>query len=120
MSDLDRQALESAIETARRLRPDLTDRYLAEKPWVEAAMDAARICQETALNLKPWECWPPCDVEIDSTDEPGLQHRSISKSAALLRRMLACGVSKYHPDPLAAIREAESSRMKWRSAGKTK
>jgi hypothetical protein len=32
LSDIDRQALELAIVIGRTLRPDLIDRYLAEKP----------------------------------------------------------------------------------------
>jgi hypothetical protein len=32
LSDIDWQALELAIEIGRTLRPDLIDRYLAEKP----------------------------------------------------------------------------------------
>jgi hypothetical protein len=110
LRDGDRQALELAIAIGRTLRPDLIDRYLAEKTWLEAATDASRICQETRLNLRPWECWPPCEVEVDSTDEPGLEHRGIRNAAALLRRMLALGISRWHPDPVAAIEAAEAER----------
>jgi hypothetical protein len=86
----------------------LIDRYLAEKPWLEAAIDASHICQETRLNLRPWQCWPPCAVEVGDKDKPGLEHRGIRNSAALLRRMLSLGISRWHPDPLKAIAAAEA------------
>ena len=111
LSDIDRQALELAIVIGRTLRPDLIDRYLAEKPWLEAAIDASHICQETKLNLRPWQCWPPCAVDVDDNDKPGLEHRGIRNSAALLRKMLSLGISRWHPDPIAAIEAAEAERL---------
>jgi hypothetical protein len=110
LSDIDRQALELAIVIGRTLRPDLIDRYLAEKPWLEAAIDASHICQQTKLNLRPWECWPPCAVEVGETDAPGLEHRGISKSAALLARLLAAGLSRYEPDPVNALARVAAGR----------
>ena len=44
---------------------------------------------------------------------PGQRSRSISghrAAAELLRRMLALGISRWHPDPLAAIEAAEAGR----------
>jgi hypothetical protein len=107
LSDIDRQALELAIALGRTLRPDLIDYYLAKKPWLEAAIDASHICQTLQLNLRPWECWPPCAVAVGETDAPGLEHRGISKSAALLRKMLSLGISRYDPTPLASIERVE-------------
>jgi hypothetical protein len=112
LTDIDRQALELAIATARK--HSLADRQqiddkLTREPWFTVARFAAHGCQEKSLNLKPWQCWPPCAVEPDSVDARGLEHRGISASAALLRRMLAAGVSRFHPDPLAAIETAEGS-----------
>jgi hypothetical protein len=107
LTDNDRQALELAIVIGRELRPDLIDYFLAEKPWLDAAIDASHLCQTLRLNLRPWECWPPCAVAVGETDAPGLEHRGISKSAALLRRMLAAGLSRYEPDPVAALARVE-------------
>ena len=107
LSPVDRDALERAVEIARRLRPDLIDDWLAEQPWLEAAVDAARLCQENALALKPWQCWPPCAVAPNDTDAPGLAHRGIRTSARLLRRMLAANVSRFEPDPLNALARVE-------------
>jgi hypothetical protein len=114
LSDVDREALTLAIKVVRNesaaSREQIDDKLLSE-PWFEVATFCAYGAQSAALALKPWECWPPCTVEPDDTDEPGLEHRSIGKSAALLRRMLACGVSRWDPDPLAAINAAKVGRV---------
>jgi hypothetical protein len=113
LSDADKAALELAIEIDRKRSPgdrQQIDDMLRERPWVEAATFAAHRCQETALHLKPWQCWPPCAVAVGETDTPGLEHRGISKSAALLRRMLAAGLSRFEPDPLNALARGEAKR----------
>ena len=69
---------------------------LEREPWREVAEFAAYHCQYQALNLKPWES-PPCWVDEDDPDERDKAAR------ALLSRMLTAGVSRYHPDPLAAL-----------------
>jgi hypothetical protein len=113
LTETDRQALTLAIETARKLSPadrQQIDEKLESEPWFTVAVFAAHSCQETALRLQPWQCWPPCAVEVDDDDAPGLEHRGIRSSAALLRHMLALGISRWHPDPLAAIEAAEAAR----------
>jgi hypothetical protein len=113
LSAADRAALELALETARKLSPadrQQIDTMLKERSWREVAVFASHSAQEHSLRLQPWECWPPCKVEVGDTDEPGLEHRSIRKSAALLRRMLALGISRWHPDPVGAIEAAEAER----------
>lgn len=111
LSAVDRQALELAIEIDRA-RDDACrqqiDEKLASEGWLRTAKFAAHRCQEKSLHLTPWECWPPCAVNVDDVDAPGCAHQGISKSAKLLRRMLALGISRWHPDPLAAIEAAES------------
>jgi len=113
LSDADRAALTLAIEIVRNesagRRAQIDDKLQSE-PWFEVAAFCAYGAQSAALALKPWECWPPCMVEPDDSDEPGQEHRSIGKSAALLRQMLACGVSRWHPDPVGAIEAAEAAR----------
>jgi hypothetical protein len=58
---------------------------------------AAYVCQVKTLRLHPSE-EPPCHINFPDTDE--------SDGAKLLRRMLAAGVSKFHPDPQKAIAAA--------------
>jgi hypothetical protein len=63
--------------------------------------------QMASLQLAPWQ-FPPCwisPVEIDDLiagNDPDKR-----AAATLLRRMLSAGISQFHPDPLAALREAE-------------
>ena len=114
LTDTDRQALTLAIETARMQSPadqQQIDDKLTREPWFAVANFAARMCQERALRLKPWQYWPPCAVEVDDDDAPGFEHRCIRSSAALLRQMLALGISRWHPDPLAAIEAVEAERV---------
>jgi hypothetical protein len=56
--------------------------------------------QIDALHLEPWQD-PPCVIDLDDVDENNEQ------GAALLRRMLAAGVSRYDPDPMRALERAE-------------
>jgi len=98
---LDREALRRAVEMMRaegganRLQ---IEQKLRDEPWQQAAAFAAYHCQRQTLNLKPWED-TPSHIDQDSR-EPG---------ARLLRRMLKAGVSRYEPDPLAALAEARRS-----------
>ena len=88
MKQVDRQALELAMQQAR-LDP-LTAEQLASKlkgeSWQEVAEFAAFHCQIKSLNLKPWQK-PPCIAEPDG-HEP---------ADDLLRKLLAAGISKFHP-----------------------
>jgi hypothetical protein len=115
LSDLDRQALDLAItidrERNKACRQQIDDKLRTE-PWLRVAKFAAQRCQEIALHLQPWECWPPCVVSIDEVDTPGYEHRGVSQSAALLRRMLAAGLSRYEPDPINALARAEAARTR--------
>jgi hypothetical protein len=116
LTDADREALVLAIEIARRHSPadrqQIDGKLARGEPWFAVAVFAAHGCQERALRLPPWQCWPPCTVEPDEVDAPGLEHRGIGSSAALLRRMLAAGVSRFHPDPVSAIERAEAASEK--------
>jgi len=109
LSDLDRRALELAIKIDRQrnkaCRLQLDDKLKTEA-WIEVARFAAHRCQEISLHLAPRQCWPPSRVAVDDVDKPGYEHRGIGQSAALLRRMLAAGISRYHPDPIAALAAA--------------
>jgi hypothetical protein len=67
------------------------------RTWREVAEFASYSAQIDALKLMPWQN-PPCVCDPDR-DEPGDR---------LLRRMLKAGVSQFHPDPVAALAEAEA------------
>ena len=99
LSPNDSTALEMAVEKVRSTvrAGELADLF-DERGWQSAAMVAAYDCQCRALRLPVWE-EPPCAAR--PTDK--------GKAGRLLRRMLARGVSRYHPDPLAAIACAVSA-----------
>ena len=93
LSPNDLTALETAVEKVRStMRAGELADLIRQRGWQSAAMVAAYDCQCRALRAKPWE-EPPC----------GAQPTYRNQAGRLLRRMLARGVSRYHPDPLAAI-----------------
>jgi hypothetical protein len=112
LSEVDREALERAIELARResrARCDQVDSMLRERDWLDVAKFCAYCCQDTELKLKPWEivpCW------IDDIDQhvalPDLGQRR--RAIRLLRKLLALGLSKFEPTPLAALEHAEGAK----------
>src|SRR5262249_25615653 len=99
-SEADRDALERAMQIARRdpSRAQQLDEKLQDESWDEVAAFAAYVCQNRALHLKPWQS-PPSSVAEDDPDEDD------EDAQMLLRRMLAAGVSRYDPDPLAALKQ---------------
>ena len=56
------------------------------------------------MRLKPWEL-APCVVYSDDVETNA--HLSAKAAYALQQKMLKLKISKYHPDPVAAIAEAE-------------
>lgn len=100
----DHAALRLPIEHARaasRVRAEQIDDFLQERDWAEVAWFAAQCAQRKALRLKVWEL-PPCCVDPDDG----------TRAAKLLRKMLAAGVSRFHPDPLAALEEANTAKSR--------
>jgi hypothetical protein len=99
LDQVDRDALERAMQIAQRdpSRAQELQSKLKDEPWNEVAEFAAHVCQYRALHLKPWQS-PPCIVDEDDPDEDDRD------AQALLRQMLAAGVSRFEPDPLAALR----------------
>jgi len=99
MNPIDRAALEQAMKIAMA-DPDRADQLnsmLEDDPWEEVAAFAADCCQTDALKLKPWD-EPPCAAWAD---DPNERDKGAQK---LLRKMLAAGLSRYHPDPMAALK----------------
>ncbi|MGC2454720.1 MAG: hypothetical protein WA592_18355 [Pseudolabrys sp.] len=107
MTKLDRDALKLAMEIASRDpgRAQQLKAKLKDEPWEKVSQFAAVCCQETVLQLKPWQT-APCT--ISDPDNPGAgrsEHEGRAEAARLLKRMLAAGVSRWYPDPLAALNE---------------
>jgi hypothetical protein len=78
---------------------------LEDRDWFTVARFACRCVQDQTLGLRPWEK-PPCVVSDDFADEPHNQRAAVK----LLQKMLAAGVSRYHPDPMAALGLALAKR----------
>jgi hypothetical protein len=94
---VDQAALAEALVIVRRhpkRNLELAE-LMVERGWEGAAAVAAYDCQCRALHLPPWEL-PPCAAGTRGKD----------RAARLLRRMLRRGVSRYHPNPLAALAAA--------------
>ena len=106
--DRDREALERAVARARELDAQLIAAKLASEDWLDAAAFAASLCQDHALRLSPHQL-PPCEVAPEQID--GILAADASDTwcdaAMLLRRMLRAGLSRWEPDPIAALRLAE-------------
>jgi hypothetical protein len=117
MNRIDRDAFKRAIESCRNRKDDpgrreQIDSKLAEEPWDEVGRFAAYSCQSRNLNLKPWQI-PPCwirDVEavLAAGDDDMHGRRAAAK---LLKRMLDAGLSRYEPDPLAALDARSAVRV---------
>ena len=110
LSRVDRDALVMAMEQARcdPLRAQQLDAKLEDETWAAVARFAAACCQERALALPPWQP-APCDIpNIEAALQETDEKRGYRAAALLLQRMLAAGVSRWHPDPLRGLDEAET------------
>jgi hypothetical protein len=103
--DIDTDALRRCLLIVMRDPRDQSNwqELLASQEWYEVARRAAYRAQCAALALRPWQ-EPPCVVSEDDPNErdPNAQN--------LLRRMLAAGLSRFEPDPLAALEQANSRK----------
>ena len=110
----DKAALERAIELYRAGSP--TQRktidvlFARGDSWENIARYAAFHMQVTNLHLPPWQP-APCDIGnrnmaavLTETDE----QRGYRAAALLRARMERCGVSRWHPSPVAACEAAEA------------
>jgi hypothetical protein len=109
LTPTDRAALQLAIEMRCKrgqAERERIDADLKHKTWFEVARSCAWIEQHSNLRLRPWQP-PPCQADpyaINGADDGVMGRRA---AALLLTRMLKLGVSRWHPDPLAAIEQAE-------------
>jgi hypothetical protein len=121
LTENDRDALKLAIEQARAQSAGLAqqiDRMLADTDWIEVGMLAAACCQRQALRLKPWRI-PPCRIRDPDHPDRGRDRRygeidGRYDAARLLRQMYDLGISRWHPDPLAAVEEKGDRSRLWK------
>ena len=84
------------------------DAKLADESWAEVAELASYCAQGRALSLKPWQT-PVCEIHdlASALAQPYGDQRGEREAAELLQRMQRLGISKFDPDPVGAIIEAE-------------
>ncbi len=116
----DLATLKLAIEHARQDAGlvQQIDSMLADTDWREVGMFAAACCQRKALRLKPWQL-PPCRIRDPDHPDTGREQRLKEidgryEAARLLQQMYQLGISKWHPDPLAAIDEKTDRSRLWK------
>jgi hypothetical protein len=84
------------------------DAELQRAPWLEVAQACACREQHRNLSLRPWQP-APCHADPNGNGpDDGVMGRRAAE--LLLARMLEFGVSRWHPDPLAALEQAEARR----------
>jgi hypothetical protein len=109
IGDIDRQAFELAIAAARNEnqgRRDQIDDMLCTRPFEEVGCFASYHCQMNALGLPPW-VYPPALIDITAigkilaAGDNDMHGRFVA--AKLVQRLLDRGLSKFDPDPMAAL-----------------
>lgn len=110
MNRNDRAALKLAVEQASQeseARAQQIAEMLKSRDWEEVASFCSTVAQSRSLNLRPWQV-APCDFHPADLDADW--RRGGQAASDLLERMRRHNISKYHPDPLAALQRAEASQ----------
>lgn len=114
LNPIDQDALARSLAACRLESPGRAaqlDSMLIDRPWERVAQFASYSCQIDALGLMPWQ-QPPCKIHLDSAiHEPFGDPSGRREAGEVLQRLLRNGLSKFEPDPLGAIAEAEQRRM---------
>ena len=107
----DKAALQLAVDITLaetdKARVAQVERMLADREWIEVAKFCSYHRQGEALRLLPWQMTPMGIYDPDAVlAKPKNDGDGLHEAALLLKKMLAAGVSRYHPDPVAAIKQA--------------
>jgi hypothetical protein len=86
------------------------DDHVRNSGFFEAGRLASYHCQYRALQLKPWEFPPIWIDDISATLKEPPEFKDRHRAAKLLQRLFAHGLSRYEPDPVAALERAEAER----------
>jgi hypothetical protein len=104
MRKTDRAALELALQQTLAEKDQSRVEQVRSMLEGRTRLYVSQFCsfhrQIEALRLRPWEL-PPClgDCDVGSGRD--------EQAWRLLRRMQKAGVSRWHPDPIAAVEAAE-------------
>ena len=112
MDAIDRDALVRAFDIARRdpVQRRQVDEWLAKSgSWEEVAESCAAHCQSISLDLMPWQLGPLYYAnDLDAVlREPFGDPSGRREAGEVIKKLLALGLSKFEPDPIAAIVAAE-------------
>lgn len=106
----DTAALTRAIEQERRHGDaKAIDAMLKDQSWHEAGVHASWCCQDRNLRLRPWECPPLATKSTDVNDAADVWGWRLNE-IRLLKKMLDRDISRYEPDPIAALEAAREAR----------
>jgi hypothetical protein len=114
LTQTDRAALELALKLTRAEpnRAEQIEWKLKEDGWLATAMFASYHRQCDALNL--CDEIPPCDIDDPDVALKGPNEGpwcwGAHEAARLVKRMMAHGISRFHPSPLEAIEAAKARR----------
>jgi hypothetical protein len=104
-------ALQQASDVPRRDGLTQIESMLRDRPRREVRKFAVYGFRCERCNYGPWQ-FPPCWISLDDTDP---EH---APAVALLRRLIANNLSRYEPDPIAALAArpppAERGATTWR------
>jgi hypothetical protein len=119
LSRIDREALERAIALTLA-EPDAgrvaqVREMLAERSREEVGKFCSYHRQCKNLNPKPWELvpsWLETDRDVEAALAQPEDHTARRAAALLTQRLLAAGLSRYEPSPLAALEQVEAERAR--------
>ena len=96
LTDADRIALEEALALCRASDPAWVEgKFAAGEGRFDISMDCSVRCQRASMHLAPWQDPPAiADVPRPTPDVQALK---------LLQQLLDAGLSRYSPDPVAAL-----------------
>jgi hypothetical protein len=111
LAAVDEDAMTRAIAMLRQLGGrdrEQIDSMLQDRDWATVGRYAAFSCQVDHLHPQPWQR-TPCHVgDLEEALREPLGQRSGRREAAeLLQKMLLLGLSRFEPDPMAAIKSIE-------------
>jgi hypothetical protein len=114
LTEIDRDALERCLVAARAEDPGRAkqiDSMLRSQARERVAVFACSCAQSRSLNLPPWQT-PPFRINLASAlREPFDDTRGLREGGEILKKMLALNISRFEPDPLKAIAEAEQRQI---------
>jgi hypothetical protein len=115
LSKLDREAMERAIALSLASRDcaevERVREMLRTRPRAEVGWSCAISCQEKVLRTHPWQPVPAAGyVAVTDRDDEGSLVMGRAAAAEVLRRLFAAGLSRYEPDPIAALGRVEAER----------